>query len=170
MDDKIANDIKALQDREKAVQDKIAEDFKPVQVKGLNSRIRRVLKATESRLGVKIEYDKTLRGDNGYYDPNNRTIHIAADSADPIGVVLTHEITHRMKETSPELYQNFKNTVFGLMQENGSFERVRNTVADTYADNNGQRYNVGSDNRRIVLYDDDWRRACKVCYGTLLQP
>lgn len=134
--DKIVNDVKTLQDKQQAAFDKIEEDFKPVQVKGLNSRIRRVLKATESRLGVNIEYDKTLRGDNGYYDPNTRTIHIAADSADPIGVVLTHEITHRMKETSPELYQNFKNTVFGLMQENGSFERVRNTVANTYADPN----------------------------------
>lgn len=101
----------------------------------VNVRTRRALSNAANRLGVKITFDDTLNGENGIYDPRTGVIHIALDSADPIGVIATHEMTHRMKETSPELYENFKNIAFGIMKENGSFENVRNAVIESYGEN-----------------------------------
>lgn len=98
----------------------------------VNRRTRRAVDAMAKKLGVKVMFDSTLSGEQGSYDPDNREIHIALDSSDPIGVVMTHEITHRMKETSPEQYEQLKNLAFEIMQENGSYDNVLASVADAY--------------------------------------
>lgn len=58
--------------------------------------------------GVSIVLDSATGegGYNGYY--RNGEVHIAADSDSPGTVVAAHEVTHRLKEASPESYEQFK--------------------------------------------------------------
>ena len=128
---------------EQSTEQKIRSGLEAMRVSGLvnnnearavNRRTRRALNAMGNKLGVKIMFDGTLSGENGRYDPEDRTIHIALDSQDPIGVVATHEITHRLKETSPEIYKQFKQAAFDIMKSNGSYDNVMAAVAEAYAD------------------------------------
>lgn len=60
-------------------------------------------------LDVDIYFHKTLGGDNGVYDPETNTIHIALDAGmDGKGVALftlAHEVTHHIYEWSPAKFE-----------------------------------------------------------------
>ncbi len=100
----------------------------------ISRRVQRAMDATGKKLGVSIVMDETLHGDNGHYDPKTKSIHIAMDAADPLRVVFTHEVTHRLKETSPQLYGEFKDAAFKIMQEAGTLDTVRAAVSEAYSD------------------------------------
>ena len=99
--------------------------------KKFNRRTRRALDAAGKKLGVGIVFDPQIDGD-GYYDGENRTIHVSMQSSDPLNVVLTHEMTHRMKETSPDLYQEFSQLAAQAMQNAGTYGRVGAAVEMAY--------------------------------------
>ena len=99
--------------------------------KKFNRRTRRALDAAGKKLGVAIVFDAQMDGD-GYYDGKNRIIHISMESTDPLNVVMTHEMTHRMKETSPELYQEFSQLAAQAMQNARTYGRVGAAVEMTY--------------------------------------
>ena len=99
--------------------------------KKFNRRTRRALDAAGKKLGVAIVFDAQMDGD-GYYDGKNRIIHISMESTDPLNVVMTHEMTHRMKETSPELYQEFSQLAAQAMQNSRTYGRVGAAVEMTY--------------------------------------
>ncbi len=83
-----------------------------------------ILKAYAKMSGANIVVDETIsagngRYANGYYD-NNGTIHIAADSTNPISVVANHELTHYLQQYSP-IYDEYKNKVVDyLMAKDGT--------------------------------------------------
>ena len=99
--------------------------------KKFNRRTRRALDAAGKKLGVGIVFDPQIDGD-GYYDGENRTIHVSMQSSDPLNVVLTHEMTHRMKETSPDLYREFSQLAAQAMQNAGTYGRVGAAVEMAY--------------------------------------
>lgn len=73
-----------------------------------NKQIR-ALDAIGKKLGVEITIGAPTGNApgayNGYYE--NGRIVIAQDAEDPLEVVLSHEVTHRMKETAPAEYAKF---------------------------------------------------------------
>ena len=75
----------------------------------VSNKIIRALDAIGKKLGVNIQIGAptgTGQGSfNGYYE--NGRIVISQDADDPLKVVLSHEVTHRMKETAPEEYAKF---------------------------------------------------------------
>lgn len=57
--------------------------------------------------GVSVEIVDTLGDAQGTYDPRTGRIQIARDATDPVGFVIRHELTHRMKQSSPEKWNEF---------------------------------------------------------------
>ena len=57
---------------------------------------------------------------NGYYKSSDGTIHIDADTTDPVMTVAKHEITHRMQELAPEAYTQFRD--YAVQMENRGAE------------------------------------------------
>lgn len=57
--------------------------------------------------GVSVEIVDTLGDAQGTYDPRTGRIQIARDATDPVGFVIQHELTHRMKQSSPEKWSEF---------------------------------------------------------------
>lgn len=87
-------------------------------------------------LGMDIVIDDTLTTEaqraagfvqNGYYKGGQ--LHIAADAANPMGVVLAHEVTHRLQEISPAAYLSFRD--FALRATNTTAEQLQAKI-DAY--------------------------------------
>lgn len=83
----------------------------------LSAEMRTVLDGYGKISGTGIVIEKTIEGGkaNGYYDGNG-TIHLAADSENPLNVVMNHELTHYMKDKT-ELYDGYKDYVLRYMTE-----------------------------------------------------
>ena len=66
---------------------------------------------------------------NGYYDRGSNKVYLAADSDNPLLVVLKHEVTHYLQRNAPEQYKAFKDYVmkafYGNSQEAMNFEIQR---------------------------------------------
>lgn len=100
----------------------------------VSRRVRRALNAAGKKLGVAVVFDSSLHGDNGSYDPKTKTLRIAMDASDPLRVIFTHEATHRLKETSPELYAQFEEMALDALRESGSYDRVQYAVEKAYGE------------------------------------
>lgn len=78
--------------------------------------MKKDIETLSKALGVKIDYEEGLyerEGCNGKIDGT----HITLDPAFPeksLEFLLGHELTHRMQDLSPELYQQFKMTVINV--------------------------------------------------------
>ena len=99
--------------------------------RNLNSRQKQAImfaKAFAKGAGVnlKITYNGKLKGKeyNGYYDGKTNTIVIDARAGfnarytkDAIIPTMSHELTHWMKQKSPELYAELSRKIFGVLTE-----------------------------------------------------
>lgn len=90
--------------------------------KKLPRQTRESLHAMGSALGAKIvvEHIPAEQNANGYYKSSDGTIHIDADTTDPVMTVAKHEITHRMQELAPEAYTQFRD--YAVQMENQGAE------------------------------------------------
>lgn len=90
--------------------------------KKLPRQTRESLHAIGSALGTKIimEHIPAERNANGYYRSSDGTIHIDANTTDPVMTVAKHEITHRMQELAPEAYTLFRD--YAVQMENRGAE------------------------------------------------
>ena len=90
--------------------------------KKLPRQTRESLHAMGSALGAKIvvEHIPAEQNANGYYKSSDGTIHIDADTTDPVMTVAKHEITHRMQELAPEAYTQFRD--YAVQMENRGAE------------------------------------------------
>ncbi|MDR0381580.1 MAG: hypothetical protein LBH86_06265, partial [Oscillospiraceae bacterium] len=75
----------------------------------LPSETARLLDTVGRRIGVRVVIGapEASMGANGWY--GNGQLVIAQDAANPLVVVLKHEVTHRMQEAAPEEYNLFRN-------------------------------------------------------------
>lgn len=82
--------------------------------------------------GVSVEIVDTLGDAQGTYDPRTGRIQIARDATDPVGFVIQHELTHRMKQNSPEKWSEF----LGYVQKHygESWERTVEDYRRRYAE------------------------------------
>ena len=90
--------------------------------KKLPRQTRESLHAMGNALGTKIvvEHIPAEQNANGYYKSSDGTIHIDADTTDPVMTVAKHEITHRMQELAPEAYTQFRD--YAVQMENRGAE------------------------------------------------
>ena len=90
-----------------------------------NKQIR-ALDAIGKKLGVEITIGaptgNTPGADNGYYE--NGRIVIAQDAKNPLEVVLSHEVTHRMKETAPAEYAKFVEMAVNASEKLSAVEKA----------------------------------------------
>ncbi len=90
--------------------------------KKLPRQTRESLHAMGNALGAKIvvEHIPAEQNANGYYRSSDGTIHIDANTTDPVMTVAKHEITHRMQELAPEAYTQFRD--YAVQMENRGAE------------------------------------------------
>ncbi len=90
--------------------------------KKLPRQTRESLHAMGNALGTKIivEHIPAEQNANGYYRSSDGTIHIDANTTDPVMTVAKHEITHRMQELAPEAYTLFRD--YAVQMENRGAE------------------------------------------------
>ncbi len=98
----------------------------------INRRTRRILDTFARRTGITIELVDDIPGDNGRYLPESRTLQISMKSDNPLVTVFTHEVTHRLKETSPAEYQRFAEIALGQMRDNGNLNNAAQMIKDAY--------------------------------------
>lgn len=85
---------------------------------------------------------------NGSYDPETGVILIAADSDNKFITVFKHELTHHLKNTSPELYQKLEDFVFKKWYD-GDPEKMEERVQEYQ-----RRYNMRPDQAREEIIAD----------------
>ena len=95
-------------------------------------RTQRVFDRLGEKLGVNIIVDAHGNGENGYYDSQTRTIHLNADSRDPLGQVFSHEITHRLKEASSADYLAFAQLAEEQLRRTGEYDSLASRIRDAY--------------------------------------
>lgn len=93
--------------------------------KKVSNKTIRALDAIGKKLGTNISIGAptgTGQGSfNGYYE--NGRIVISQDADDPLKVVLSHEVTHRMKETAPEAYAKFLEIAVNASEQLGGKQK-----------------------------------------------
>ena len=91
----------------------------------VSNKTIRALDAIGKKIGINISIGApsgTGQGSfNGYYE--NGRIIISQDSDDPLKVVLSHEVTHRMKETAPEEYAKFLEIAVNATEQLGGKQK-----------------------------------------------
>ena len=97
-------------------------------------RTQRVFDRLGEKLGVNIVVDARGNGENGYYDSQTRTIHLNADSKDPLGQVFSHEITHRLKEASSADYLAFAQLAEEQLRRTGEYDSLASRIRDAYGE------------------------------------
>lgn len=140
----------------------------------VSSKEQEALQKFAERTGVEIKIVKTLsdkvKGDvlmskdgkrkviNGMYDKG--VITIAADSNNKLITVAKHELTHYIKETSPEMYQKLEDFVFERWYH-GNAEEMEDEIArymKLYAgqglDRNGVREEILADASEAFFTDE----------------
>lgn len=75
---------------------------------------KQLVDVTAKALGVKVEY-QDIDGANGMYQ--NGTIYISNKAVQPAMVVLSHELTHNLKDNVPEEYSSYENYVIDYFKE-----------------------------------------------------
>lgn len=85
---------------------------------------------------------------NGSYDPETGVILIAADSDNKFITVFKHELTHHLKNTSPEMYQKLEDFVFKKWYD-GDPEKMEERVQEYQ-----RRYNMRPDQAREEIIAD----------------
>lgn len=75
---------------------------------------KQLVDVTAKALGVKVEY-QDIEGANGMYQ--NGTIYISNKAVQPAMVVLSHELTHDLKNNVPEEYSAYENYVIEYFKE-----------------------------------------------------
>lgn len=75
----------------------------------VSNKTIRALDAIGKKIGTNISIGAPTGNGQGSFNGNyeNGRIVISQDADDPLKVVLSHEVTHRMKETAPEAYAKF---------------------------------------------------------------
>ena len=87
----------------------------------IDERVARTLNACGKAFGVTIELDGKISHDaNGVYEDGR--IHISLDTDNPVAVVLAHEFTHRLKQTSPDAYKNYEKYVIDALKAENVYE------------------------------------------------
>ena len=97
-------------------------------------RTQRVFDRLGKKLGVNIVVDARGKGENGYYDSQTRTIHLNADSKDPLGQVFSHEITHRLKEAGSADYLAFAQLAEEQLRRTGEYDSLASRIRDAYGE------------------------------------
>ena len=82
--------------------------------KHISDREAELFTKLAERAKVHIRLVSSIAGGkaNGSYDPETGVILIAADSDNKFITVFKHELTHHLKNTSPEMYQKLEDFVF----------------------------------------------------------
>lgn len=136
----------------------------------LNSRQREAVTfisgfAKATGMNLKLIADGERRGINGSYDKATNTITIDVYAGiskaknllkDTIIPTMSHEITHWMKEKSPELYRKIGDLVFKTLEAHDGISEV-DRVASEVARHNAKGRNITDDGAR----DEIIARACE---------
>lgn len=109
---------------------------------GISQRSRRLLPRNDAKLldalgkaaGVNIEVVETMR-DNGHYTRATNTIMLARDADNPLQVVVAHELTHRLQDTAPEEYRQYRDYVMSVLPGDTS-TLIENKIREYRSANN----------------------------------
>ena len=97
-----------------------------------NRRTRRILDRLGKLIGVTIEIVDDLPSQNGRYLKETRTLQISMNTDNPLVTVLSHEVTHRLKETSPAEYDQLEKIALSQMRDNGKLANAIKTIKASY--------------------------------------
>lgn len=118
---RIAAESSAQLDRQRASQAKyFGENAGVVRDNGfkqmhLSSKTVRTLDAAAKVAGVQVQFAEDVEGGEASYQ--NGVIRISTKSKDPVMTLFTHEIVHRIRETSPQSYNAMAEFVQKYMSE-----------------------------------------------------
>lgn len=118
--------------------------------KHISDREANLFTKLAERAKVHIRLVSSIAGGkaNGSYDPETGVILIAADSDNKFITVFKHEMTHHLKNTSPELYQKLEDFVFKKWYD-GDPEKMEERVQEYQ-----RRYNMRPDQAREEIIAD----------------
>ncbi len=69
-------------------------------------KVRQHMETIAQKLGLKLNWVSSNKQSNGFYDPQTKTITIAADAENPLAAVFGHETVHRLKEMNVEAFNS----------------------------------------------------------------
>ncbi len=69
-------------------------------------KVRQHMETIAQKLGLKLNWVSSNKQSNGFYDPQTKTITIAADAENPLAAVFGHETVHRLKEMNAEAFNS----------------------------------------------------------------
>ena len=142
--------------------------------KRLNERQRASLKALNfiaEALGIDIYVDKLGKGDNGWYDPSDRSIHVNLEA----GVegealmlyVASHELTHDIRATLPEKFNTLADAVFE--EYNKRFgEHIMEDLIEAKIDFLKEKGDITEDMTEEEAYDLAFEEVICDCLETML--
>ena len=140
----------------------------------LNERQRASLKALNfiaEALGIDIYVDKLGKGDNGWYDPSDRSIHVNLEA----GVegealmlyVASHELTHDIRATLPEKFNTLADAV--VEEYNKRFgEHVMEDLIEAKIDFLKEKGDITEDMTEEEAYDLAFEEVICDCLETML--
>ena len=93
-------------------------------------KVRQHMETIAQKLGLKLNWVSSNKQSNGFYDPQTKTITIAADAENPLAAVFGHETVHRLKEMNVEAF----NSLVALAKEilGSSFDAEAARVESRY--------------------------------------
>lgn len=105
----------------------------------LTKRDRVILNKLGKALGIRISFaDNFGKGENAYYNPATAEIVINRKAADPYKVACSHEIIHRLRQTSPNEFYSFAEAVLDVYSKDSRFETDFKEKAEAYKLDKGE--------------------------------
>ena len=111
--------------------DAMVDNVKATQQQLKNKSLQKYYNVLSSKLGTKIIWDETLQpNEQGSYNKTKNEIRLNPNSADPMGDVITHELTHRIENLAPEEYKAIRNVIANILEKNSNGQY--NAIYDKY--------------------------------------
>lgn len=90
--------------------------------KHLKYKEKRTLESLGKALGVRIRFADDIKGSNAEYNMKTGEIVISKKAENPWDVVTSHEIVHRLRQTSPEEFYKLAEAVLQYHETNSQFD------------------------------------------------
>ena len=122
----------------------------------MSTEQRKAISMYKEVLGREVEVVDDIKGANGMYKDGK--IYISSKSSNTGLTVLAHELTHNIKDTSPELYKEYENTVIDYMKTNypSEYNDVSENLKRIYNTDNMDEINeeIVANASEKFLYDE----------------
>ena len=123
----------------------------------LNSGKRLYTEAMAEAFGVRVKVERTLK-QNGFYDPNERQITVAADAETYSGTI-SHEVGHFIRDIVPENFSEISGMIMTQLN------KMDGKSVDQRLYEYDLKLNYDEDGNRTDAYDNDALMEEMVCDG-----